>query len=39
MRSSKIQNAIKNGEHVGSFILRELIEPSERSLEFIADKI
>lgn len=39
MRASKLQDAIKNGEHVGSFIQRELIEPSGRTLEFIADKL
>ena len=39
MQANKIQDAIANGEHVGSFIQRELIEPSEQTLEFIAGKI
>lgn len=37
--SDKVQEAIKNGEHVGSFIERELIKPSGRTLEFIGDKL
>lgn len=37
--SDKLQDAIKKGEHPGAFIQRELIGPSEQTLEFIADKL
>lgn len=37
--SDKLQDAIEKGEHPGTFIQRELIGPSEQTLEDIADKI
>lgn len=37
--SDKIQDAIRKGEHPGAFIQRELIGPSEQTLESIAEKL
>ena len=37
--SEKVRDAIEKGEHVGEFIQREMIGPSEKTLDFIAGEL